>query len=357
MSAGVLSGYRGHFHEVGFYASDEEFRALIMPFVEDGITIGEPVIIGYDERKSDLIRSWLDDDPSAVTFNTGGSMYATPPGRSRPAKAVRTPRRARGSAGPDRRRRPPSGQRRSFRGLGPLRVRRQHRVGGVPRGQPLPVRRGDGSRAGAGCGGADASQDSHRRRNTPHQQPLRGPAPPCRRAPRTRLRRSVGSLPAQHRTPRSLRCRSPARAGAARPGPGRRPSAGRPDVRHLRGRHQRAAARRTADGGPDVGHRRPVGGRGAGQGPRAGRPARRRSYPGRAPRSAPVWACGSPTCSTSTPPSSPRRTASRSGCAQAKIPGWFTGRPRCKWRKLGSDGLPPSCRRVPACTISRPAST
>ncbi len=78
MSAGVLSGYRGHFHEVGFYASDEEFRALIMPFVEDGITIGEPVIIGYDERKSDLIRSWLDDDPSAVTFNTGGSMYATP---------------------------------------------------------------------------------------------------------------------------------------------------------------------------------------------------------------------------------------------------------------------------------------
>ncbi|MFD2078466.1 MEDS: MEthanogen/methylotroph, DcmR Sensory domain [Actinopolymorpha cephalotaxi] len=77
MSAEVLDGFTGYFHEAGFYASDAEFRALIMPFVEEGIAAGEPVVICYDERKSDLLRSWL-DDPSTVTFIKGGSMYATP---------------------------------------------------------------------------------------------------------------------------------------------------------------------------------------------------------------------------------------------------------------------------------------
>ena len=36
----------GHFHEAGFYRSDAEFRALIVPFAEEGIAAGEPVIIG-----------------------------------------------------------------------------------------------------------------------------------------------------------------------------------------------------------------------------------------------------------------------------------------------------------------------
>jgi anti-sigma regulatory factor (Ser/Thr protein kinase) len=67
----------GHFHEAGFYGSDAEFSALIMPFVEDGIAAGEPVILGYDDRKSALLRSWL-TDPSAVEFIAGNSLYATP---------------------------------------------------------------------------------------------------------------------------------------------------------------------------------------------------------------------------------------------------------------------------------------
>jgi anti-sigma regulatory factor (Ser/Thr protein kinase) len=67
----------GCVHEAGFYGSDEEFRELIVPFAEDGVAAGEPVIIGYDERKAGLLRSWL-RDPSAVTFLGGGSMYASP---------------------------------------------------------------------------------------------------------------------------------------------------------------------------------------------------------------------------------------------------------------------------------------
>ena len=51
-----------------------------------GIAAGEPVIIGYDDRKSRLLRSWL-TDPSAVTVIGDKSLYATP------ARAIATYRR------------------------------------------------------------------------------------------------------------------------------------------------------------------------------------------------------------------------------------------------------------------------
>jgi anti-sigma regulatory factor (Ser/Thr protein kinase) len=77
MRTGAARGQVGHFHEAGFYSSDAEFRALIVPFAEGGIAAGEPVIIGYDGRKNALIRSWL-TDPSAVTFPADSGLYATP---------------------------------------------------------------------------------------------------------------------------------------------------------------------------------------------------------------------------------------------------------------------------------------
>ena len=51
MRSGAARGHAGHFHEAGFYSSDAEFRALIVPFAQEGIAAGEPVIIGYDDRK------------------------------------------------------------------------------------------------------------------------------------------------------------------------------------------------------------------------------------------------------------------------------------------------------------------
>jgi anti-sigma regulatory factor (Ser/Thr protein kinase) len=65
------------FHEAGFYHSDDEFGALIVPFVEEGVAAGQPVILGYDDRKASLLRSWL-GDPGAVTFLAGNGLYATP---------------------------------------------------------------------------------------------------------------------------------------------------------------------------------------------------------------------------------------------------------------------------------------
>ena len=64
-------------------ASTWSFRALIVPFAEEGIAAGEPVIIGYDDRKNALVRSWL-TDPSAVTFLADTSLYAAPSRRSQP---------------------------------------------------------------------------------------------------------------------------------------------------------------------------------------------------------------------------------------------------------------------------------
>ena len=77
MRTSAARGHVGHFHEAGFYDSDAEFRALIVPFAEEGITSGEPVIIGYDDRKSELLRSWL-TDPSGVEFVGDESLYTTP---------------------------------------------------------------------------------------------------------------------------------------------------------------------------------------------------------------------------------------------------------------------------------------
>ena len=72
-------GYTGNYHEAGFYASDGEFLALIVPFVTSGLAAGEPVVIGYDERKNDLLRAQL-PRPEAVTFIADASLYATPAG-------------------------------------------------------------------------------------------------------------------------------------------------------------------------------------------------------------------------------------------------------------------------------------
>jgi anti-sigma regulatory factor (Ser/Thr protein kinase) len=79
MRTGPAGGRTGNFHEAGFYGSDAEFLSLIVPFVTDGAAAGEPVVLGYDARKSDLLRAALPRlAPSA--FLGDASLYATPAG-------------------------------------------------------------------------------------------------------------------------------------------------------------------------------------------------------------------------------------------------------------------------------------
>ena len=88
MRTGAARGQVGHFHEVGFYGSDTEFRALIVPFAEEGIAAGEPVIIGYDGRKNALVQSWL-TDPSAVTFIPASFRPQAPAARTAASRRSR----------------------------------------------------------------------------------------------------------------------------------------------------------------------------------------------------------------------------------------------------------------------------
>jgi anti-sigma regulatory factor (Ser/Thr protein kinase) len=77
MRTGPARGQVGNFHEAGFYGSDDEFLALIVPFVTGGAAAGEPVVIGYDVRKSDLLRAAL-PRPDAVDFIADCGLYASP---------------------------------------------------------------------------------------------------------------------------------------------------------------------------------------------------------------------------------------------------------------------------------------
>ena len=79
MRTGAAHGCIGHVHEAGFYSSDTEFLALIVPFVTGGIAAGEPVVIGYDDRKCNLLRAEL-SRPDAVNFVVDTRLYATPAG-------------------------------------------------------------------------------------------------------------------------------------------------------------------------------------------------------------------------------------------------------------------------------------
>lgn len=77
METEASRGAGRRFHEAGFYRSDAEFGALIIPFVEEGVAAGQPVVLGYDDRKASMLRSWL-TDPDAVAFVEGHALYATP---------------------------------------------------------------------------------------------------------------------------------------------------------------------------------------------------------------------------------------------------------------------------------------
>jgi anti-sigma regulatory factor (Ser/Thr protein kinase) len=79
MRTGAARGQVGNFHEAGFYCSDAEFLALIVPFVTGGLAAGEPVIIGYDDRKCNLLRAEL-SRPDMVSFVADTRLYATPAG-------------------------------------------------------------------------------------------------------------------------------------------------------------------------------------------------------------------------------------------------------------------------------------
>ncbi|WP_304105977.1 sensor histidine kinase [Mycolicibacterium bacteremicum] len=83
MRSGAAAGTDGYFHEAAFYGSDDEFLAIVLPFVTDGVAAGEPTLVTLAESNSELVKSAL-ADISGVTFIPADLQYA------RPAAAIRS---------------------------------------------------------------------------------------------------------------------------------------------------------------------------------------------------------------------------------------------------------------------------
>lgn len=83
MRTGAASGTEGYFHEAAFYRSDDEFLALVMPFLTDGVAAGEPTLVTLGEANSQLVRAAL-TTTRGISFVPAETQYA------RPAAAIRT---------------------------------------------------------------------------------------------------------------------------------------------------------------------------------------------------------------------------------------------------------------------------
>lgn len=82
MRTGPATGHDGIFHEAAFYASDEEFLTVVLPFLLDGVAAGEPAVSIFGDHRQQLIRSAVGAG-SGVVFIDGSHHY------QRPAAAIR----------------------------------------------------------------------------------------------------------------------------------------------------------------------------------------------------------------------------------------------------------------------------
>lgn len=75
-------------HETALYGSDEEFLAIVVPFLERGVQQGEPTLVGLTAPTTQLLRDTVGDVPGVVFLDdTDGA-------RSRPAGLIRANREA-----------------------------------------------------------------------------------------------------------------------------------------------------------------------------------------------------------------------------------------------------------------------
>lgn len=82
MRSGAAAGHSGYFHQTAFYGSDEDFLAIVLPFVAEGLDAGEPVVAAFAPANQALLRDAL-PHTAKVMFLDGDVHYA------RPANAIR----------------------------------------------------------------------------------------------------------------------------------------------------------------------------------------------------------------------------------------------------------------------------
>lgn len=82
MRSGGTSDHCGLLHEAAFYGSEDEFLAVVVPFLADGIGAGEPTVAAFGARNAELIRTVL-GDTADISFLDAEAHY------TRPANAIK----------------------------------------------------------------------------------------------------------------------------------------------------------------------------------------------------------------------------------------------------------------------------
>ncbi|WP_158840405.1 sensor histidine kinase [Saccharothrix deserti] len=86
MRTGAARGHIGHFHETAFYGSDDDYRSIVVPFLDGGVSAREPVLVACRSANERLIRDSV-ADASGIVFLPAGDQY------DRPTEAILTYRK------------------------------------------------------------------------------------------------------------------------------------------------------------------------------------------------------------------------------------------------------------------------
>ena len=65
-------------HEAFIYSSDHEFVAAVVPFVREGLALGQPTVAVLPDAKATLLREALDEDARLVSFVDAITLYRSP---------------------------------------------------------------------------------------------------------------------------------------------------------------------------------------------------------------------------------------------------------------------------------------
>ncbi|MFR9804150.1 anti-sigma factor RsbA family regulatory protein [Pseudonocardia sp. RS010] len=77
MRTGPAAGTEGYHHEAAFHGSDEELLAVTLPFVREGLEVGDLTMVALADRESEVVRRAL-PRADAVHWISASRRYETP---------------------------------------------------------------------------------------------------------------------------------------------------------------------------------------------------------------------------------------------------------------------------------------
>jgi hypothetical protein len=69
MRMGTPIDHRGYLHEAVLYESDEEFLGVVVPFLQEGVAVGEPCLVALRASTTGLVRAALGNTTGLTFFD------------------------------------------------------------------------------------------------------------------------------------------------------------------------------------------------------------------------------------------------------------------------------------------------